>query len=209
MSQRLILFGGGLDSGFMVAKSAQYNHSIRLLFFNYGQKAVVGERYALDYFSTRYAAPATEMLIPQELIPASPLTGKALATDHAQNEIPGRNLLFMTLGYSFALREKWGNEIWLGASPRNPFRDSQQPIVDSFNAMTAHNYGIDTPRVRAPLLLFPSKESYVREGVALLPELFAVTFSCYESREAWTECGRCVHCLQKKEMHTSILGPLA
>ena len=198
----LVLFGGGLDSAVMSAFAHQQYQKAHLLFFDYGQKALVGETASLKYLSNRFDLPYTIVQVPREIVPPSPLTEGVAVKDlrqQAKNEVLGRNLLFLSLGFSFALTIPTVHTIWIGADvpvTGGGFNDQKQPTFDGFNLTTAFAYGERSPRIVAPLLSFRSKVDYLRRGLVLLPELFSCSFSCYESTTA-TECGECNHCLSK------------
>lgn len=202
---RLILFGGGLDSGVMCAFAHNQHLTPHLLFFDYGQKAFIGEDAALLYLSRKFEYPYSVVKVPPEIVPRSPLTEGAPATEQAKNEVPARNLLFLAMGFSMAMRLGI-REMWIGADPPFSwagFADSRQPTFDGFNLTTAYAYGNQSPRVVAPLLSFKSKLDYLKHGMLHLPELFDVTFSCYESTTV-VECGHCIHCTQKEKMREAI-----
>src|SRR5438105_644256 len=99
----LILFGGGLDSCALTVRNAHLNPF--LLYFDYGQKALIGELRALRYFKDKYRLDSYIATLDPHVIPLSPLTEGKLERDakqHARNYIPGRNLLFGAFAFSFA-----------------------------------------------------------------------------------------------------------
>lgn len=205
----LILCGGGLDSGVMATFAYCQARQAELLFFDYGQKARVGEMSACARLVKEFHFPLTEVRLPGLMIPASPLTEGAAVldpTNQAANEVPGRNLLFLACAFSLAMRDPDITEIWIGSD--RPvlgagFGDQKQATFDGFNVTTAFAYGENSPRVVAPLLRYERKLEFLREGLMRFPALFDATFSCYESRTE-VECGKCNHCIVKQGMRESL-----
>lgn len=215
----LILFGGGLDSCALVEQNRCFNPV--LLYFDYGQKALAGELRALEYFAAKYRLDTEIVVVPSSIIPRSPLTTEGVVKrmqDHATNYIPGRNLIFSALAFSYAVRYDLG-PILLGASPAPPeseFHDAKVSFAASFNALTALAYPIRAPGSESllldtPLLLFPLvgevRSAYLTAALKQEPRLFEVSFTCYEGAGEH-ECGECVHCQQKaalaKELNASM-----
>lgn len=202
----IILFGGGLDSGVLCARAYNRHKNPLLLYFDYGAKAAAGELAALRYLSKRFDFDDKVVMVPREIIPPSALTDRPMASEQAANEVPGRNVLFLAMAFSLALRVN-ASELWIGADPPTTwegFRDSKQPTFDAFNIMTAFAYGEKSPRVYAPLLPYGDAKRYVHEAMVTLPEIFDVTFSCYESFTE-KECGVCKHCERKARLHAEIV----
>lgn len=201
----VILSGGGLDSGAMTAFAAVDHKAALLLFFNYGQKALVGEYRATNKVADCFSFPWLSIDLPSTIIPSSPLTEGAPVTDLAEqskNEVKGRNLLLLACTFSFVQRLPSVREIWIGSDrPAIPpgFGDQRQSMFDGFNVTTAVAYGEDVPRVVAPLLHYATKHDFLKEAIEIYPELFADTFSCYESYNE-KECGVCNHCQVKLAM---------
>lgn len=203
-SRPLILFGGGLDSCAMV----EFNHSFNpvLMHFDYGQKALRGELHALLYYEKKYGLSAERIKLPSALVPASPLTSEEVVTDaskHSANYIPGRNLLFGAIAYSFACAHDL-KPILLGASPApadSAFRDAKAEFSRSFNQLVAETYPDTLPWLMLPLVSGVRKE-YLARALLSEPDLFKIAYTCYEEPEGVhaLECGKCVHCQQKQEL---------
>jgi 7-cyano-7-deazaguanine synthase len=202
----LILFGGGLDSCALV----EFYHHLNpvLLYFRYGQKSEVGEMRALHYFSTKYQLTTAVIVLDPSTIPASPLTVLdvvAAKEDHAQNYIPGRNLLFSSMAFSYA-ESKGLRPIMLGASPAPPeseFYDAKTEFARTFNRLVADTYPDAAAWLEMPLVEDVRAE-YLGRALKTEPNLFGVSFTCYESRTE-TECGKCVHCQQKAELRRQLI----
>ena|SRR5580765_4326352 len=200
----IILYGGGLDSGVTTTQAWQQNRNPLLLYFDYGAKATRGELKSLAYVGDKFKFETMVVKIPPEIIPPSPLTEGAMieaGESQLRNEVPGRNVLFAALAFSLAKRRNI-RAIWIGADPPTTwigFKDSKQPTFDAFNSMTAYAYGEDAPRLYAPLLAMKDARYYIRYALRSLPELFKVTFSCYESSTE-EECGQCKHCIRKARL---------
>lgn len=198
----IILFGGGID-GCVLATQA-YNQGLKplLLYFDYGAKATVGEHGALRKIAEHFSFPTMVVKIPPEIVAPSPLTEGAMQSEQEKNEVPARNVMFEVLAFSLAIK-LGAHRIWIGADPpRAPFegfRDSRQPAVDAFNALTAYAYGDQSPRLYAPLLSFQDTIYYLRYALVTLPSLLDIAFTCYESRTE-VECGECNHCKRKARL---------
>ena len=204
-----MLFGGGLDAAAMV-ELFHYDHELVLLYVDYGAKAAPGERKAMTYFSQKYDIPYSVIELPPNIFPPNPITDAAMTDDHKDDYLPGRNMLIAMVAFPFAVAHK-ANEIWLGAAPTDdPYmlqwaRDMQQPFVDGFNITTAFAYGIDTPRLRAPLLQIGiTKKEYVKLTLRGEPRLFDVTHSCYQG--ATKPCGKCAHCIYRDALRAELGG---
>lgn len=204
----LILFGGGLDSCALVEQNRCFNPV--LLYFDYGQKALPGEMRAMEYFAAKYRLDTEVIVVSASIIPRSPLTTEGVVKrmqEHASNYIPGRNLIFSALAFSYAVRYGLG-PILLGASPAPPesaFHDAKVSFAAAFNALTALAYPMRDPGATSllldtPLLLFPLvnevRKDYLAAALKHEPRLFEVSFTCYEGAGEY-ECGECVHCQQK------------
>jgi 7-cyano-7-deazaguanine synthase in queuosine biosynthesis len=197
----LILFGGGLDSCVMVERYAK--HAPILIYFYYGQKAYKGEFEALRYFRDKHGLESHIVEIDPRIIPRSPLTSELAVTDaanHGNNYIPGRNLIFSALAYSFAARHGL-TRVLLGASPAPPestFYDAKADFARSFNLLTADTYPNEDVALYFPLV-DGDRTEYVEQALKTEPDLFRRSFTCYESATK-EECGRCVHCQQKQTL---------
>lgn len=208
-TRAVVLFGGGLDAAAMV-ELFHYDHDLILLYIDYGAKAAPGERKAMDYFSKKYGIPCAVIDLPPHIFPPNPIIDTAMTADHKDDYLPGRNMLLAMVAFPFAVTNQ-AQEIWLGAAPTDdPYmlqwaRDMQQPFVDGFNVTTAFAYGIDTPRLRAPLLqIGVTKEAYVRLTLRGEPKLFSVTHSCYQG--ASKPCGVCAHCVYREALRIKVGG---
>ena len=199
----MILFGGGLDSGAMVELLASVTKP-KLVHFDYGQKASNGERNAMRYFANKYELERMYLGIDPGIFPDNPLTRGSIAEKHEHNYMPGRNMIFASL--AFPLAAQHGVErVYLGASPvegPSAFHDAKKEFAEHFNKLTRFGYGPNMPVLVMPLLSM-DRVTYLRKALITEPDLFARTFSCYESKTL-DECGRCTHCLVKAQMHTRV-----
>ena len=205
MSNSIILFGGGLDSAAMVEMLALIGSKPLLLYFDYGQKAMQGETRAMEYFSRKHKLPTQRVEVPKGIFPDSPLTNQAIATKHAQNYLPGRNMVFAALAFPIAVRIG-ASRIYLGASPADAssvFLDAKRAFATAFNTMLSLGYR-DEVRLTMPLIE-QNRESYLKKAMITEPDLFRVSFSCYESNTV-TECGLCTHCAIKRDMQRKVNG---
>jgi 7-cyano-7-deazaguanine synthase in queuosine biosynthesis len=202
----IILFGGGIDSAVLCTQAYNQGRHPLLLYFNYGAKATRGELGALYKLGHHFNFPTRVAAIPPEIVAPSPLTEGEMQTEQARNEVPARNVMFMALGFSLAIKMR-AHYVWIGSDPTRPpwegFRDSRQPTIDAFNAMTAYAYGDQSPRVYAPLLAFKDTIYYVRHALVTLPNLLDLAFTCYESKTE-EECGVCNHCKRKARLRREL-----
>jgi len=197
----MILFGGGIDSCALVELYRPYDPI--LVYFDYGQKAYSGEVAATIHYATKYNLRSHVIKVPPTILPSSPLTDGAMASDHAQNYLPGRNLVFAALALPLAI--KLGcTEILLGASPSNDnvYNDAKQPFADMFNALAGFGYP-GAPALRMPLLKM-KRIDYARFALSREPRLFDIAFSCYESKTV-DECGLCTHCKIKAALKNEVM----
>lgn len=203
-SSSIVLFGGGIDSAAMVESLASVGARPLLLFFDYRQKARYGEHSSFLYFAKKHRLDTMEVKVPENLFPASPLIDAKVASNHAQNYLAGRNMLFAALSYPVAVRTG-AERIYLGASPADEssvYLDAKKAFADAFNRMLVAGYGEDSPKVMLPLVQ-QVREDYVLRTLEMEPNLFDVTFSCYESTSL-QECGVCTHCQIKRGLRSRV-----
>lgn len=206
--QSVVLFGGGLDSGCMVESLCAIGSKPHLVHFFYGQKAFQGEQNALHYFARKHRLHHVTIDVPDQVFPDSPITNQAVATEHAQNYLPGRNMVFAALAFPLAVR-LGAPRIFLGASPADAssvYHDAKKKFAEAFNAMTSAGYGEEAPRLQMPLVE-QRREDYLIRALKTEPDLFRVTFSCYEASGA-LECGGCTHCIIKASIKRSVEAEL-
>lgn len=200
----LMLFGGGLDSAAMVVEAQQRNLIPLLFYIDYGAKAREGELASLHYFARRYGYPLLVQPLFGELYRSSPLLQGAMATDHAKNYIPGRNLLFFSLGLSMAA-SKGLVTVWAGLHREPPgslFADAELWFAHDMNELVIKIYGERFPNLEAPFGMREQKD-YLLEALKIDSTIFERSFSCYESSTAF-ECGRCTHCTRKAALLETI-----
>lgn len=208
----LILFGGGIDSCVLCTQAWTQHRNPLLFYIDYGAKAAPGEIEAMGNMAARFKFRQDVLHLPTEIIAPSPLTEGTMQTEQAKNEVPARNMVFLSLAFMYAC--KLGiNTIWIGSDPPRPpwqgFRDSRQPTFDAFNALTAYAYGDYSPRVYAPLLAYQDTIYYLRHALVVMPDLLDVAFTCYESNGP-KECGECNHCKRKARLRSELpdrVGP--
>jgi 7-cyano-7-deazaguanine synthase in queuosine biosynthesis len=179
----------------------QFEHlSPVLMHFDYGQKAAYGEYKAMFHYANKLKLDCEEVRVPPFLFADSPLTTREVVVDasqHASNYLPGRNMLFSAMGFSYASKYRL-SPIMLGASPAPPesaFHDAKIEFAAAFNVLARTGYPEAPPPLLMPLVS-GDRENYVRAALSRDPELFMRSFTCYESTSD-VECRRCVHCQQK------------
>lgn len=196
----LILFGGGLDSGAVVEWAIHNKHRPFLLYIDYGAKASHGEMGSLTYFVGKHALDYRVIGLRGAVI-GNPLVDQSVVSDHALNYIPGRNLLFASIGLSVAASRK-ESFVAMGfhLEPEGSvYADAKPEFVREVNTLTRHIYGVEYPSIYAPFIA-RERADYLTETVRdFESRLFDRTFSCYESSTS-VECGRCTHCIAKSRL---------
>lgn len=199
----VILFGGGLDSGAMVEHAIMLGKTPILFHIDYGAKARAGEHRALLHFAIKYNLRYKVCSLPKFLYEKSPLHEGAMAKDHAKNFLPGRNLIFLSIGASWAASIE-SREVWTGfhvEPPESVYEDAKARFLYELDQLMEQTYD-GFPRLVAPFIQ-REREDYLREAMKTESLLFQRTFSCYESSYV-QECGKCTHCQAKEALYKKV-----
>ncbi|MFH1425632.1 MAG: 7-cyano-7-deazaguanine synthase [archaeon] len=212
MKDAIILCSGGLDSvvaAHFVEKRLEYG-KIRVLFFDYGQKALEQERVCSRRCSSNLSSEFVEVKLDELGKLSTSLINrdgfveevKDLKDTSGENEkwyVPCRNLIFLSyaLGLAEARFVEKGivSDIFVGFKNegKEPFPDATQEFVEKMNSVgkevCASRFEILAP------LIDKDKEDIILLGKELGVD-FRKTFSCYVGKEK--HCGKCLACKLRK-----------
>ncbi len=214
MKYAIVLCSGGLDSvvtAYYVRKKMLHS-SIRILFFNYGQKTLTQERKASKRCAEEIKAKFQEIKldwlgkISNSLINKSGKVKKLRRKDlkntkeESQNwYVPCRNMIFLTYALALAdslyIKEKKVYDIFVGfkCEGGESYPDTTKEFVDEINELGKFCSG--RFKIKAPLI-DKDKEDIVLLGKKLGVN-FKETFSCYIGKNK--HCGYCLACMLRKE----------
>jgi 7-cyano-7-deazaguanine synthase len=210
----IILCSGGLDSvvcAYYVKRKLGYG-AVTILFFDYGQRALKGERKAVRYFARELDAKVVEVKISLMNEVAGDLLGSGVANKVSLKElkdskveslkwyVPHRNLIFLSYAMSFAesmmFRVFGRYDIFVGFKNegKESFPDTTSGFVRAVNKLrdvgSEKKFGIYAPLIRK------DKEDIVSLGKGLGVKLDR-TWSCYSGKEK--QCGTCLACRLRQE----------
>ena len=171
------LLGGGIDSTVMLSLYRQKGTPIVGIHYDYGQKALNGERRAVRKIARRYGVPVRWRRL------EVPIKKRG-------DEYLDRNALFvLAAAAEFGLKPL---RIGLGAHARSPYYDCTRHFIESMqNLLDGYFNGavvVETP------LIGSTKAEIVAYGRRHRVPLSA-TFSC--TRAAVHPCGRCPSCIDR------------
>lgn len=205
MTSAIILLSGGLDS--LVALdiiSKKYN-KILALFFNYGQKALLEEREAVEKISKIYSLSLEEVELPF----LKKITNNALTNENntKYNElqsvwIPNRNNLFLNIGASYCDAHNY-NAIIFGANKEESikFSDNKKDFIDASNECFKFSTRVQ-PKIIAPCADM-SKVDLINYIIDNNINLNLIK-SCYQNINT-TGKKHCNNCLSCKYLYGAIL----
>lgn len=200
----IVLYGGGLDSAALVEYLVS-GLSLRpgLVYIDWGCKARRGEKDSLHLTAAHHRL-RFDMIdcvdFCSTLFSTSPLIQANMVHDHAQNYVPFRNLLFATIAGAYCARIR-DAAIGLGfhAEPEGSvYHDAKREFLEQLNSLMRFSYPDHQVRFFAPFARL-ERWQYLAKAMETRPGIFEETFSCYESGRP-SECGRCTHCVQKREL---------
>lgn len=204
MNNAIVLCSGGIDSVVTAyfVKRKNYDRLI-FLFFDYGQRALNGERKASKFFANELNADFVEAKI--SLFDDSSLTReeeyKKVSREELRNTkiesskfyVPNRNSIF--LSYAISLSETLGGaDIFVGfnSEGQEAYPDTTKGFVDKTNELIkVTDIGSE---VKAPFIE-SDKDEIIKEGVEFNVNL-AETISCYTGS---VHCGVCLACRLRQE----------
>jgi len=176
----VVLLGGGIDSTVLLDMYNRAGSSITGLHYDYGQKALGGERRALRKIAAYFAVPVRWRKL------AIPIASRG-------DEYLGRNAIFV-----LAAAAEVGNQtlrIGLGLHDLSPFYDCTRHFVNSMQSLLDGYFG-GRVVLDAPLLAMTKAEivTYARDRRVPLE----ATFSC--NRGPIRPCGICPSCLDRRAL---------
>ena len=194
--QRVVLYGGGLDSTVLgLHLAAAYGApEIELLHIDYGQKATPGEREALKRMADRgFATTCLSMNIDYS---NAAIMRPGIATDRAANVLELRNPLLVAFAASYAASRYNTSTLYLGFhwEPDSVFPDASSNWLEPFQAsllLATHKSVL----LSAPFAELPRSQVF-EKGLALEPQLATLAHTCYEAEA----CGQCTHCKELEAM---------
>ncbi len=214
----IILCSGGLDSvvcAHYVKKKLKYNNLI-IIFFNYGQKAIIRERKFSKKCAIDIGAEFIEMNIKNlgklstSLInkggKIKKLNRKNLKNTKKESEkfyVPCRNTIFLV--YALALAESFHiksnkkevYDLFVGFKNegKESYPDTTKQFVEKINELAKisciKNFEIISPLIKK------DKEEIIQLGKKLEVD-FKKTFSCYAPKNS-KQCGFCLACKLRQE----------
>jgi len=210
----IILCSGGADSvttAYYIWKKAKYNNLI-LLFFNYGQRALISERKCSRTCANRLGAEFIEINTKEIAnISDSGINSKKGLIDYGKKSladtkkesdewyVPFRNGIFLSYAIGLAdylyKKRSMESDIFVGfkCEGKEPFPDATEEFVKEMNNLSKIS-SESKPEIIAPLIKMD------KEDIILLSrELgvnFKATFSCYVGNKK--HCGKCLSCRLRK-----------
>jgi 7-cyano-7-deazaguanine synthase len=203
----VVLFSGGLDSSTMLAQAVEERKKgaeIMAVSFLYGQKhrkELESAKAISTYYKTNHKLVQLPQLEGSSLTSEEVITATKSETEELPSTfVPGRNILFLTLGaaqgFMRSTREE-PLELWIGATAadQDGYPDCRVAFLQKMEE--ALKEGLDRPllKVKSPLVNL-SKQEIVLEAVKLGVPL-ELTWTCYEGGEK--PCEECDSCLFRAE----------
>lgn len=202
----LQLSGGGLDSIALFLHLVGQGEEFQVLHLNYGQKAFLGERRAVEFFCNKYRIPILEQSSHFDLSSTHNvlLKGESATVGDSteainQNRLECRNMVLLSYAASL-VASHGGGKIYVAyhQEPAHaPFPDAGDDFRIMFNALL-HFASNLLVVVEAPFRQL-TRESIFYIGCQLDTDYLLHSFTCYES-EGQGECGKCAHCIKKQSM---------
>lgn len=197
----VVLLSGGLDSSVLLASVRRSHAYCYALSVDYGQRHR-REMWSAFQIARYYGATDVRVNLPPHLFGGSSLTGGDGPTAGAPTVVPGRNLLFLALGVSLAVRH--GCDVVYAAPTLDDFavyQDCRAEFLAAADRATQLGYSV---RVEAPFAGL-TKRQVVAIGRDLGVPL-EMTWSCYDPQgpdrnqpAGGTPCGRCGACELRRQ----------
>jgi 7-cyano-7-deazaguanine synthase len=230
----VVLLSGGMDStvaAFWAAHSMSYNN-LRLIFFDYGQKAVIQEirsaaavgrvlgqwypELAIDHFIHRtdiFGYSNSSLLQREVPVGQYKTVEEAIAkTDQDKSYIPIRNAIFLSIAGSILLTcSLHGGDIVTGirSRPDGPggFPDCTHDFASRMSSALSQGSGANIEVMDVLNRLAPSRAKTIKLA-QLLPGCFAAlkhTYSCFDGAiEDSIPCGNCLPCLRRAQAFAEV-----
>lgn len=212
---KLILLGGGIDSTTLIMwlRKEYPKEELAGLFINYGQKACLGERLSSQYFCEKYDVSFKEIQCEIDKITNSPILWRnQMATDHKNNKLEARNIIFLSLATTYA-STIGADEIFVAfhKEPKPaPFPDATYETTRAFNGLLNFCLPMGTKLKVSVPFRNKTREEIFELGLDLDVQIYTHSYTCYEDfafpelDRSLSSCGECTHCLKKKEMIENI-----
>jgi len=197
-----VLLSGGMDSA-VTLYIARKTYDASALIFKYGQRAgqetasavKVAEKAGVPYYILDISFPwkGSTLLDSSLTVPSG---GASAGGSIPSTYVPGRNIIFLSFGVSFA--EAIGaRAVFIGAHEQDysNYPDCRRGFFDNFEKAvnSGTKLGVEGERVEVVTpLIDKTKKEIIRTGMSLgVP--FELTWSCYDGGK--TPCGRCESCM--------------
>lgn len=194
--QSLLLYGGGLDSTALLLQLLQDYPNLKVLHFNYGQKAFLAERQAALYWCNKYDLELIPMTTDLSFSQATIMKGTSVG-NRETNRLELRNLVLIAQAASFAASTFNSSILYLGfhKEPYNSgFLDAKQNYLpylrDTLDKATDRPVCLSTP------FRDMTRQEILELGIKLDKEILTHSHTCYEPQT----CGVCVHCIERANM---------
>ena len=193
MNERVLMFGGGLDSTAHLVLLNKAGVKFDLLWVNYGQVSAVGEERALGWWAD-YGSYISTVYIDTTIRRANAGQCSCLFTGDLADPpfVVGRNFLLASIA-----APQW-DEVYFGISGADQhFPDC---TIEWFDAVSrALSLSFDRPkRVTSKFIDIPRAE-VIKAAWRIEPQLFDRSWTCWVGRNG-VECGECPHCLNKRQL---------
>ena len=208
----VVLLSGGLDSTVALADVLTRMPVVRVLAFDYGQRAVQRELAASRAIAAYYALPYQVIelpwlaaLLPHAMRPDAALPPARQGNDRTLSReewfaveqvwVPNRNGLFLNIAACYAEALGAGTIVFgANAEEGAAFPDNTPEFRDQVNAALVYST-LNQVRVETPVGHL-NKEEIIRHGLCLNVPLEKI-WSCYLGQDS--QCGECASCLRVKE----------
>lgn len=206
MDDGVLLIGGGLDSVTVLVELCQRGYRPDLLHVDYGQKAAVKESQAIRYFANKYHVELHQMSIELSgIAEADILIGTPIGRMPTDNKLEGRNIILIGLAATLACT-LGRRSVYVGyhKEPKEaPFPDATGATLTAMGEVLQTAYGTRL-ELSAPLW-DKSRTEILRHARSIDKEIETKAWTCYENGgQDGVECGKCTHCIQKKQMQEEL-----
>lgn len=212
MSKAIVIFSGGLDSTVCLYKAKQKYGEAEALAFSYGQKHSVELECAKQICEkenvklTIIDISFLNQLAESALLSAETVLGEHFGPELPAAFVPNRNMLFLTLGHTYALKAK-ADALYIGVccAETTTYPDARPKFIESVKSTFAIGNGTDYVKIETPIM-YASKEEIFKMALDLnkLDDVINMTHTCYNgdhtNKHAWGYgCGKCQSCIVRAE----------
>ena len=215
MKNALVLCSGGLDSVVATYFIKNKYKKLKLLFFDYGQRALKEERLCVKRIAERLNADfdevklhwlgdiSTAMLNKEGEFKATSEKDLEKKEDLLTWWVPCRNSIFLINALAFAesefLKNKEKYDIIIGLKNEGEahFKDTTNGFIKKINNLVKDATNDGDYEIIAPLIKL-DKPEVIKLGEKLKVP-FELTYSCYVEGKELTHCGKCLNCMLRKK----------